>query len=159
MTTCPCNPEKELDQCCGPYLNGTRKAPTAEALMRSRYSAYVVEDYDYVIRTCHASTRPTKKDFEDNIKITWTGLDIVDTEEGRENDENGIVEFIANYEVSGRQMKQHERSSFVKEEGEWFYLDGDFVKPPQATSRKIARNQPCPCGSGKKYKKCCYLTD
>ncbi|HSH13871.1 MAG TPA: YchJ family metal-binding protein [Desulfurivibrionaceae bacterium] len=156
MTVCPCNPEKEYDQCCGPYLAGEKIPPTAEALMRSRYTAYAKNDYGYVIRTNHPSTRPSEKDFTDEVKIDWQGLDILATEAGGEEDRDGEVEFVARYKVSGRQMQQHERSQFLKEDGQWFYLDGDFVKPPQAHSEKVGRNEPCPCGSGKKFKKCCY---
>ncbi|NTV15128.1 MAG: hypothetical protein HGA96_14555 [Desulfobulbaceae bacterium] len=156
MTICPCNPEKEFAHCCGPYLAGEKLPPTAEALMRSRYTAYTLDDYGYVIRTSHPSNRPSEKDFTDEVKIDWLGLDILDTAAGGEEDREGEVEFVARYQVSGRKMQQHERSQFIKEEGQWFYQDGDIVKPPQAHSEKVGRNEPCPCGSGKKYKKCCY---
>ncbi len=156
MTACPCKSEKKYDECCGPYLEGVKAAPTAEALMRSRYTAYTKDDYDYVIRTCHSSTRPSAEDFDDDTAINWTGLEIVATENGLEDDDDGIVEFIARYNFNGNDLGQHERSSFVKEDGEWFYVEGDFVKPPPVRSEKIGRNEPCSCGSGKKYKKCCY---
>jgi SEC-C motif-containing protein len=155
MTTCPCNPEKEFDQCCGPYLAGEKQAPTAEALMRSRFSAYAREDYGYVLRTCHRSTRPSEKDFEGNASVNWTALEILYTEAGGENNAEGMVEFIARYESSGQSFGLHEKSRFLKEDGQWFYLDGDIIKPPPVRSEKIGRNEPCPCGSGKKYKKCC----
>ncbi|MBU0481759.1 MAG: SEC-C domain-containing protein [Proteobacteria bacterium] len=156
MTLCPCSSGNEYAVCCEPYLQGLSAAPTAEALMRSRYTAYTKDDYGYVIRTCHSSTRPASEDFEDEVKIEWTGLEIVETEKGLESDDDGVVEFIARYSYNGNALGQHERSNFVKEDGEWFYVDGEFVKPPQARSEKIGRNQPCTCGSGKKYKKCCY---
>ena len=156
MTVCPCNPERDFDQCCGPYLAGTEKAPTAEALMRSRYSAYVLEDYAYVLRTCHPSTRPSAKEFEGSGTAVWCGLEILETEAGGENDNEGVVEFVASYEVSGGVLGLRERSRFIREDGEWFYVDGDIIKSPPAKSAKIGRNEPCPCGSGKKYKKCCY---
>ena len=155
MTKCPCNPEKKYDECCGPYLAGTADAPTAEALMRSRYTAYTRDDYDYVIRTCHSSTRPSEEDFADEVAIDWSGLEIVDTVAGGENDSKGEVEFVARYRLKDNVLNQHERSSFVKEDGKWFYVDGDFVKGPPVRSTKVGRNEPCPCGSGKKYKKCC----
>jgi len=156
MTVCPCNHAKEFDQCCGPYLAGDKAAPTAEALMRSRFSAYVREDYGYVVRTCHSSTRPSEKDFEGASSARWTRLEILRTEAGDEHDTEGIVEFVAHYEASGQPFGLHEESRFLKEDGQWFYLDGDIIKPPPARSEKIGRNEPCPCGSGKKYKKCCY---
>jgi len=155
MTTCPCNPEKEYDQCCGPYLAGEKIPPTAEALMRSRYTAYTRDDFAYVIRTNHPSTRPSEKDFDDGVKIDWLGLDILSASGGEEDREGG-VEFVARYQVNGQKMQQHERSQFVKEEGQWFYLDGEIVKPPPVRVEKVGRNEPCPCGSGKKYKKCCH---
>lgn len=156
MTKCPCCSGEKFDKCCGPYLAGEKAASTAEALMRSRYTAYTKDDYDYVIRTCHSSTRPTQEDFEDDAKINWSGLEIVDTEKGLEDDDEGVVEFIARYSYKGTTLGQHERSRFVKEDGKWFYVGGEFVKRPQAKSEKVGRNEPCPCGSGKKYKKCCY---
>lgn len=155
MENCPCTPNKKYDECCGPYLKGTANAPTAEALMRSRYTAYTLDDYDYVIRTCHSSTRPSKEDFEDEVNIDWSGLEIVDTVAGGENDTAGEVEFVARYKLKGKVLNQHERSEFVKEDGQWFYVEGEFVKGAPVRSQKTGRNQPCPCGSGKKFKKCC----
>ena len=134
---------------------GTADAPTAEALMRSRYTAYTFDDYDYVIRTTHSSTRPSKEYFDDQVDIEWSGLEIVDTVAGGENDSEGEVEFIARYRLKGNVLNQHERSQFVKERGKWFYVDGEFVKGPPVRSDKVGRNHLCPCGSGKKYKKCC----
>ena len=155
MTKCPCSPENKYEECCGPYLAGTADAPTAESLMRSRYTAYTRDDYDYVIRTCHSSTRPAKEDFADEVAIDWAGLEIIDTVAGGENDSAGEVEFVARYRLKGNVLNQHERSNFVKEDGKWFYVDREFVKGPPVRSTKVGRNEPCPCGSGKKYKKCC----
>jgi len=155
MTFCPCSPEKEFEQCCGPYLAGDQDAPTAEALMRSRYTAYVVKDYDYVIRTCQADNRPKQDEFTDQLDLKWHGLEVLRTEQGQADDDQGVVEFVARYEAAGATYNHHEVSKFVKEEGKWYYLDGDLLRPPQAQSLKIGRNEPCPCGSGKKYKKCC----
>jgi len=157
MTTCPCNPEKEFTQCCGPYLDGSKPAPTAEALMRSRYSAYTRRDYPYILRTCHSSTRPSEEGFDDPTEIGWTGLEILATEAGGTDDVTGVVEFVARFENSGRVFSHHERSRFVQEDGQWFYVDGDMVVPAPVRSAKVGRNEPCPCGSGKKYKKCCAV--
>ncbi|MBU0673433.1 MAG: SEC-C domain-containing protein [Proteobacteria bacterium] len=154
MTLCPCNSAKEFEQCCAPYLDGTAKPETAEALMRSRYTAYAREDYPYVIATCHESNRPTPEDFEDEVEITWTGLEILETDLGGADDEEGIVEFIAKYRSKGNDYSLRERSSFVRVEGTWFYQDGQIIRLP-VRSDKIGRNDPCPCGSGKKHKKCC----
>lgn len=155
MTVCPCNSGKELAECCGPILAGATPAPTAEALMRSRYTAYVQENYDYVLKSCHESTRPADDEFEGGQSVEWCGLEIIETEAGGEDDVEGGVEFIASYRAQGGVLGLHEKASFVKEDGRWFYVDGDIVKSPPVRSEKIARNAPCPCGSGKKYKKCC----
>jgi SEC-C motif-containing protein len=155
MTVCPCNSTKELEACCGPLLADAKLAPTAEALMRSRYTAYVLENYAHVLRTCHATTRPAEEEFAGGKAVDWCGLEIRHTEAGGEGDDEGIVEFVASYRAQGAILGLHERASFVKEDGQWFYVDGDMVKPAQARSEKIGRNEPCACGSGKKYKKCC----
>ena len=155
MEHCPCSPDRKYDECCGPYLMGTAEAPTAETLMRSRYTAYTLDDFDYVVRTCHISTRPQREEFDDDVEIEWLGLKIVDTEGGGETDTEGEVEFIARYRLKGNILNQHERSQFIKEDGKWFYVDGEFVKGPPVRAQKIGRNEPCPCGSGRKYKKCC----
>ena len=155
MTVCPCNSKEELEECCGPILAGTKLAPTAETLMRSRYVAYVLEDYPHVLRTCHETTRPDEDEFDDGQKVDWCGLEIRHTEAGGEDDDEGVVEFVASYKTKGAVLGLHEKASFIKEDGQWFYVDGDIIKPSQARSEKIGRNEPCPCGSGKKYKKCC----
>ncbi|MDT8335252.1 MAG: YchJ family metal-binding protein [Desulfurivibrionaceae bacterium] len=155
MTVCPCNPQSKFDECCGPYLAGDQLPPTAEALMRSRYSAYVLEDYPYVLKTCHESTRPAKEEFDEGCAVKWCGLEIRATEAGGADDDEGKVEFVASYRAGDAILGLHEKAEFVKEEGRWFYVDGEIVKPGQASSDKIGRNEPCPCGSGKKFKKCC----
>jgi SEC-C motif-containing protein len=155
MTSCPCNPEKKFDECCGPYLSGKINAPTAEILMRSRYSAFSRKEYDYIIRTTHESTRPDEKEFDQQGEPAWAGLEIISTEKGKEGDSEGTVEFIARYKSSGATYKYHELSSFVHEDGQWYYVDGDIIPQQTVRSEKIGRNQPCPCGSGKKHKKCC----
>lgn len=152
---CHCGSEQKFDQCCGPFLAGEKLPPTAEALMRSRYSAYVVENYPYVLSTCHESTRPAEDEFDDPTTVVWTGLEILATEGGGESDEKGTVEFVARYKASGGSLGMHEKGSFVKEDGRWFYLDGEIVKAPPLRSAKVGRNEVCPCGSGRKYKKCC----
>lgn len=155
MSLCPCNSEKEFDQCCGPYLNDEKPAPTAETLMRSRYTAYALKNFPYVIRTTHTSDRPTEEDFKDDDKIQWKELRILETEAGGPEDEEGTVEFEALYQSGGNLYKLHEKSSFVREEDIWYYLDGEIIQPQPVRSEKMGRNEPCPCGSGKKYKKCC----
>ena len=84
-------------------------------------------------------------------------MEIVATEKGTEQDDEGLVEFIARYSVNGTDFEHHERSYFQRIDGEWKFIDGELVKPEPIVreSPKVGRNDPCPCGSGKKYKKCC----
>jgi len=116
--------------------------------MRSRYTGYVLKLSEYLSRTWHSSTRPSSLDIADD-QTPWQRLEIIATDKGGQNDAEGSVEFAAFFR--GGQM--HERSRFVKEDGRWFYLDGEIMPP--ASMKKVGRNDPCPCGSGKKYKKCC----
>jgi SEC-C motif-containing protein len=148
MQRCPCGSAKAYSACCEPLHRGDATAATAEALMRSRYSAYVLKLGDYLNATWHGSTRPANLDISHD-QTPWQRLQIIDTVAGRETDEEGVVEFAAHF--AGGQL--HERSRFVKEDGQWFYLDGEIL-PPLAAA-KVGRNDPCPCGSGRKYKKCC----
>ncbi len=150
---CPCG-NGAYKECCGPYLAGDRNAPTAEILMRSRYTAYVVGDVDYLLRSWHPASRPDAFTLEEIIR--WQGLSIVDTTDGGETDDTGQVEFIARYQVENRPGQLREKSDFRREAGIWYYIDGVEIKPQPVSVTKIARNEPCPCGSGKKYKRCCY---
>ena len=122
--------------------------------MRSRYSAYVTGAADYLLATWHPASRP--EGFELQDEIHWQGLDIRSTSAGGEEDTSGQVEFIASYQVHGRFGQLHERSDFRREEGRWYYVDGVELKGTPVTATKVGRNEPCPCGSGKKYKRCCY---
>jgi SEC-C motif-containing protein len=150
---CPCNSGRSYSACCKPAISGNKCAVTAEALMRSRYTAYVVKDVNYLLRTWHSSERPATIV---SAKIPdWYGLHIVRTEAGNESDTHGVVEFKAKAAFKKKLWNFHEVSRFVKENNQWFYIDGDVIKSPPAISSKVGRNAPCPCGSGKKYKKCC----
>lgn len=128
--------------CCGPYLAGT-PAPTALELMRSRYTAYVRRAIDYLVAT-HAMPPERATIAGRSIETTWRGLEIVATERGGVDDTEGIVEFVARGEVGGVPFAQRERSRFRRVAGRWLYIDA--VVP--------GRNDPCPCGSGQKYKRC-----
>lgn len=149
---CPCGrTNSALSQCCGPYLVGQQVAPTAEALMRSRYTAFTMGNIDYLTRTHHPSTRTMgdRAALEQSIQnTTWLGLTILDRQQGQPDDTTGIVEFVARYE-SGTIGQIHERSRFRQQKGRWFYVDGDLLPPVDPK-----RNDPCWCGSGKKFKQC-----
>lgn len=146
---CPCGSGRAENACCGPLIEGLCPAETAEALMRSRYTAYVKGDAEYLIKSWHPKYRPVELNLE-NSKITWQGLEIVNTQAGLVGDTQGVVEFIARFERTGQPGKVQERSRFQFEQGQWLYLDGDLK-----SSAIPGRNSPCPCGSGKKYKHCC----
>jgi SEC-C motif-containing protein len=153
---CHCNSDKPYAECCEPLLSGDRIACTAEALMRSRYSAYVVRDIVYLFKSWHPSTRPNKID--PATILEWHSLQIVRTEKGMETDSEGVVEFKATSISPKKTYRLHEVSHFVKEDGQWFYVNGDIKNNSLLTEKrveKIGRNDPCHCGSGKKSKKCC----
>jgi SEC-C motif-containing protein len=122
---CWCGRQLPAAQCCGRYLEAGESAPTAEALMRSRYSAYVRGDEAYLLATWHPSTRPAVLDLAEDTATKWLGLEIKRTEAGGEQDERGLVEFVARYKVGGRAHRLHEVSRFVREEGRWYYVDGE----------------------------------
>ena len=157
MTDCPCGSGQTLDSCCGRYLSGDVPAPTAEALMRSRYSAFATSNVDYLEQTLLPETR---HDF-DRAHVTewartsqWASLQVKSTEGGGTDDTEGFVEFVARFTLSGKEHVHHETGRFTKRDGRWWYLDGTMGPRPR-TVVKIGRNDPCSCGSGKKYKKCC----
>ncbi len=156
---CPCTSGKTFSDCCGPYLSGEKIAPTAESLMRSRYSAYATGNIDYLHDTLVEDTRG---DFDRDAAVewsaaaTWTGLEIKSTENGKANDSDGYVEFVARFTQDEQERLHHETGHFVKIGGRWLYADGYNGTRPVRVD-KIGRNDPCPCGSGKKYKKCCAL--
>jgi len=124
MPRCPCNPQRAYADCCGPLHAGERVAATAEALMRSRYSAYVRGERDYLLATWHPRTRPASLEL-DAVATHWLGLEVrrcastgADTAE---------VEFVARCKSGGAPaMRLHELSRFVREHGRWYYLDGEF---------------------------------
>jgi SEC-C motif-containing protein len=116
---CPCGAGQVLDDCCGRFHRGTAAAPTAEALMRSRYSAFAVGDWAYLLRTWHPTTRPNGLDLDPGIR--WTRLEILDHVGGDVFDSEGRVEFAAHYESNGVTGVQRELSSFRRVDGVWYY--------------------------------------
>jgi SEC-C motif-containing protein len=159
MANCPCGSNKSFGECCEPFLSGAANAPSAEALMRARYSAYATANIDFIERTFHSSSR-AEFDRESARKWAegsqWHGLEILGTVDGKEQDDTGSVEFIATYSQKEDVIKHHELATFRKEDGNWTFVDGRIVNQPfRREQPKIGRNDLCPCGSGKKYKKCC----
>lgn len=119
---CPCGSGLALASCCGPRLDGSVPAETAEALMRSRYTAYATRDAGYVFRTWHPRTRPDEVTLDDT---RWTGLEVLRVEAGGADDATGVVEFVATWR-SGRDVgRLHEVSRFEQRARRWLYVDGD----------------------------------
>lgn len=147
---CPCGSGLEYTLCCQPYLRGECHARTPSQLMRSRYTAYVVQDADYLVTTWHPSTRC--KDLKSDIyagfttTIKWLGLTVYEPANERHGNQ-GFVSFAARFQDGDNESAMIERSRFLKESGQWYYVDG--------TRPQSGRNDPCPCGRGKKFKKCC----
>lgn len=124
---CPCGSGFALADCCGPYLAGTATPPTAEALMRSRYTAHVRGAVDYLIQTWHPRERAAGLR-EDLLamggRIRWLGLEVLSTHQGQEGDKLGKVTFKASYLEDGKRASHQERSRFARHQGRWVYVDG-----------------------------------
>ena len=150
---CPCKSGKTFGECCAPVIAHERKAATPEELMRARYTSYVTGDIEF-LKT--SATRKVQEEFDEQASRAWSraaewhGLEIIKAE-------GDVVEFRALYSANGEFCNHHEVSQFTKEDGEWKFADGELVgeKPMVREEPKVGRNDPCPCGSGKKYKKCC----
>ncbi len=127
--------------------------------MRSRYSAHVLGNTDYLVATLSKDQRADydKEEAEQSFADTkWLGLEIRKTDMGGETDESGRVEFVARYRNGMQQVAHHELSFFTREEGRWVFSGCEMnPKAPTVRVQKVGRNDPCTCGSGKKYKKCC----
>lgn len=124
-TGCPCSSGLPYEACCGPVHDDSRPAPTAEQLMRSRYSAYALGDRAHLLRTWHRRTRPSSLVLDDDLR--WEGLEVLARSGGGPFDDEGTVEFRAHHRhrfEDGRGT-QHEVSRFVRERGRWYYLDGE----------------------------------
>ncbi|RPA63524.1 hypothetical protein EF294_08510 [Gordonia oryzae] len=123
---CPCTSGLIFGECCGPLLEGRRRAPTAQALMRSRFSAFAVGDREYLLATWHRRTRPGDLELDD--EIDWYRLDVTETSGGGLFDDAGEVAFVAHHRTDGVRRTMSEHSRFVREDGRWFYLDALGVR-------------------------------
>lgn len=158
MSTCPCGSGAAYADCCKPIISGTQPATTAVVLMKARYAAYVGAQMDFVFETTHPDHRQNydhegTKEWAESSE--WLGLEIVETKQGGLEDESGEVEFIARFKEKGVPRQHHEKAEFKKDNGRWYFTEGTMVKSKPVTVSKIGRNDPCTCGSGLKYKKCC----
>ena len=147
---CPCGSEIPLQQCCGRFHDGQQPA-NAEMLMRSRYSAYALGLVDYLVQT----TLPAQQAGLDRQAISawslnseWLGLEVESHEPQGGNPAHAYVTFVAHWRDAQGEHSHRERSAFVEHNGHWFFID-------PTVPLKAGRNDPCPCASGQKFKKCC----
>ena len=159
MDICPCGSNSTYTECCRPVIKGESSATTAEQLMRSRYTAFVKKEIEYLLTSLHPDHR---SDFDEKStrvwaeSADWKGIKIINTIAGGAEDSEGQVEFVVSYIEKGNKQEHHELSSFKKENGAWFFATGKTMpKPVVRAAPKTGRNDPCPCGSGRKFKKCC----
>ncbi len=157
---CICGLGESTETCCLPIIKGERPAATAEAVMRARFTAYALGEIDYILDSLHPEhrgdvDRAATETWSKNA--TWKNLEILSTEAGGESDAEGKVEFKAHFEINRAPHLHHEHARFARHDGRWYYVDGDVegAKPIVREGPRIGRNDPCHCGSGKKYKKCC----
>lgn len=146
--SCPCRSGRPYADCCAPCHRGEIVPASAEQLMRSRYTAFVLGRVDYLVATLHPRQRQPDDGqvlMQTMEQTRWLGLIVLQEQQG---DEEAFVEFIAFYDDNGL-AQLHERSRFRRENGRWYYVDGEFLPPV-----RLGRNEPCFCGSGKKFKRC-----
>ncbi len=169
MDDCPCGQLSPYTDCCGPYLRGTAYPDTAEELMRSRFSAHVKKNWGYLLKTLCAGERKNESLKEMDSGANWTRLNVSSTAKGEVGDTQGEVVFTAHFHQGDAGEQVHrETAQFIRENGRWVYTaeksdveqpeDLEGPEPVQTFVRdqpKVGRNDPCSCGSGKKYKKCC----
>lgn len=124
MSDCPCGSGQPYAACCGRLHAGAANAPAADALMRSRYSAYVLGLEPYLLATWHPTTRPAALDLAGDAGTKWLGLEI--RRRQTTDADHATVEFVARYRIAGRGHRLHEISRFVREDGRWYYVDGDI---------------------------------
>lgn len=158
---CPCGSETAFDACCGPVIRGERPARTPEELMRARFSAHCQRNYAFLVDSTHPEHREGVS-VEEISKwaehVTWTELEVHSATPGA-SDEEGHVSFTAHFTIKDTSQKLREDAVFAKVNDAWFYVDGDVhgQDPYRREAPRVGRNDLCPCGSGKKYKKCCGL--
>ncbi len=156
---CVCGIGDSTETHCLPIIKGKKLAKTAEELMRARYSAYALEEVDFIMES-HTEEAGTDVDRESTAQWSkqseWLSLEVLATEGGGEGDSEGTVEFLAKYKVKNVVVEHRERATFEKHGDKWLFADGEQIAGPPVKREepKVGRNDPCPCGSGKKYKKC-----
>jgi SEC-C motif-containing protein len=155
ITNCFCGKSLSLEQCCQSIIDGRSEAITAEMLMRSRFTAYVIKDHEYILQTYASEQRSklTVNQLTESAQDTqWLSLEVLNHQS---RIKTAQVEFKAIYRSNNRYYVMHELSDFVLEDDKWFYTTGVMQK--NSGEFVPERNSQCLCGSGKKFKKCCYL--
>ena len=160
ITTIPTQDAAALEAYCRPFIEGKALPKTAAELMASRYVAYATEAIDYLLDTHDPKTRgdaDRKATAEWARRAEWRSLTLLGGEKGGPEDDEGTVEFVARYAMGGVEHTHHELSEFRRIDGRWYFVNGEKVaqEPVRRAAPKVGRNDPCPCGSGKKFKKCC----
>ena len=157
---CPCGSGNTYAACCEPVVTGARQATTAAELMRARYTAYTRAEMGFLEASLHPDARAdhdpeNAREWAENSE--WHGLEIIGSEAGGPGDETGRVEFSASYTYDGETQRYHEIAEFERIEGVWYFREGrpGIRKPVVREEPKVGRNDPCPCGSGRKFKRCC----
>jgi SEC-C motif domain protein len=155
---CPCGSGKSMTDCCGPILEGRRIATTAEELMRARFTAHVIHDFAFLHRTYRPTAQQPFVPLDEKPTMQWTRLVVHSHGAGRTPD-FAYVEFSAYGTENGAELVLHEKAEFARENGSWIYTRAlrEGPAPFKQGAPKPGRNDPCPCGSGKKYKQCCLM--
>ena len=159
MDLCPCGSPSTTVPAAALSSAEVKPAVTAEQVMRSRYSAYVKKEIPYILTSLHPDHRA---DYDEKSSRAWAesaewhGITILNTSKGGAEDSEGVVEFTVSYTERGMKQEHHERATFKKKDGVWFFSEGKTMpKPVLRVAPKTGRNDACVCGSGKKFKKCC----
>ena len=153
---CPCGSGRTLAECCGPVIDGTRLAATAEELMRARFTAHATRNHGFVHRTYRGTAGQPQPPDEAYPVTEWTRL-VVHSHTPGNTPDIAHVDFSAYGVEQGAGIVLHEKAEFVRENGAWIYTRAlrEGPAPVRGTGPKAGRNDPCPCGSGKKFKHCC----
>ncbi|SJL82902.1 hypothetical protein VPAL9027_00843 [Vibrio palustris] len=154
MSECQCGSSALYAECCGPVHHDPSRASTPEQLMRARYCAHALGLVDFVVNTYHPSCQAEQERaaIAASIQNEWQGLEVIGYSAGS-HDNEGFVHFKAYFDDNSQTHCLEENSRFLREDGRWYYIDGEF--PASSPQPKVGRNEPCLCGSGKKFKKCC----
>ncbi len=159
MSPCFCGSSMPYQQCCQPIHHNHAMAEKPEQLMRARYSAHHLKLIDFIIHTYHpdCNAEQQREEIISSAELNWQKLTVISAPQPEANE--GFVEFKASFLHQGTEQIMHERSRFLRQDGLWYYVDGQFPekrgKNPGKKVKKTGRNDPCHCGSGKKFKKCC----